>query len=333
MFISGKLGRRLLLVALGLVVLGLVFALGTILNPSAPGGDGVESVSSSYSGAPDAERSAVELGAPSSDEVKASDAAAAEQGSTPSDSKIIRTGSIDVRVDDVDESVTSVRAVARQFDAEISDLTIQSGNPDVRPLQGDSSTGYSGPATAYVTLRVAAEKLELLQREMAKLGTVTAQTSSANDVTEQYVDLSARMKNLKAEEARLRSFFGRTDKVSDLLDVERELARVRGEIEAMQAQIDYLDRQSARATLAVTLTEPGPIVGPGDDDWGFRDAVTRGVQGAVAVLTTLITGAIALAPIALAGALVWAVVMLIRRRRATTRENSAIDDEQDGDDA
>ena len=142
-----------------------------------------------------------------------------------------------------------------------------------------------------------------------------SQSVSASDVTEQYVDLSARLKNLKAEEVRLRTFLNQTDKVSELLQVERELARVRGEIESTQAQVDYLERQAAKATLVISLSEPGPVVRPQGDDWGFTAAITRGVQAAATLLTTLVSGLIALAPLALLGMAIWLVVRTIRKRR------------------
>jgi hypothetical protein len=171
------------------------------------------------------------------------------------------------------------------------------------------------PASATATLRVPAADLEALIADVSELGVVVTQTGSASDVTEQYIDLAARMKNLKAEEARLRSFFDRAEKVSELLAVETELARVRGDIEALQAQIDYLERQVAKATLTVSMSESGPIVRPESGDWGFVEAITLGIQAAARVLTTLITGLIAIAPLLLlAGLVVW-IVRAVRKRR------------------
>jgi hypothetical protein len=142
-------------------------------------------------------------------------------------------------------------------------------------------------------------------------------------VTQEHIDLSARLKNLRAQEARLRTFFNEATKVSELLAIENELARVRGEIEAMQAQLDYLDRQVARATLTVTLTEPGPVVRPSSGDWGFLDAITRGVQGAARVLTTLITVLIALAPVIVLALLAWLVFRAAKRRREGRTKHEA----------
>ena len=129
----------------------------------------------------------------------------------------------------------------------------------------------------------------------------------------------------------MRAFLAKTDKISDLLAVERELARVRGEIESMDAQLTYLKRQAARATLTVFLSEPGPVIQPAGDSWGLRDAITRGIQATIAMISTMIIVAIPLAFLAL---VVLAVVLPVRsalRRRSGKRAVAATD--PDADDA
>lgn len=251
-------------------------------------------------------------------DLKASDAVQSEEGVTGAGTAqpmVIRTAMLDMRVDEIEGSVKDVRAAAKRNQATIEQLTVTGGDTGPRPLEGAQSA-YPTPANATITLRVPADRLDALSRDVASLGTVITQSSSSDDVTQQYVDMAARLKNLKAEEARLRSFFDRARKVSDLLAVERELSRVRGEIEAMQAQVDYLKRQVARATLTVTMTEPGPVIQPSGTDWGFIEAVRRGVQAAAALLTTLLTVLIAVAPLALLVAAVWLLIRwLVRRRR------------------
>jgi hypothetical protein len=229
----------------------------------------------------------------------------------PVERMIIRNGTIEIRVKDVDEALPRLKSAAAAAGAEIADLSVSGGSG---PTPLGEMAGSAGPSYASVTLRVPAEKLDPLTTELAKLGTVTAQNESSSDVTEQAIDMDARLKNLRAEEDRLRTFLERANKVEDLLAVQRELSRVRGDIEAMQAQLTYLERQVARATLVVTLSEPSPVVGPESPWYGLREAFSQGVQGAIEVVKVMITVVIALMPLALLVALVvWAIVALVRR--------------------
>lgn len=249
------------------------------------------------------------------------ESAAQDVGANRSDSMVILTAGLDLRVDSVDDTLPKVRSTASAHGAEITELYVQGGEDP--QILGEVDSSYVSPASASVTLRVPSGELNALTEDLSELGDVQSQSASAQDVTEQHIDLEARLKNLKAEEARLRSFFERTDKVTELLQVESELSRVRGEIEAMQAQIDYLERQVARATLVLTISEPGPVVRPDSGSWGFVDAITRGIQGAAAVVRVLITGLIALTPMALLAVLLWLVVRAVRHRRNRHEPTSA----------
>lgn len=252
------------------------------------------------------------------------------------DRLVVRNGSMNIEVAALDPALDRLRAIAKANEAEVSDLSVFAGGGDTpRPVPLAEGDAYpTGPAQANATLRVPAEKLDALTKALGELGTVTSLTQSSSDVTEQAIDMEARLKNLRAQEAQLREFFNRATKVSDLLAIEQELARVRGEIESMDAQLTYLKRQAARATLVVSLSEPAPVVSPAGTDWGVRRAVTWGVRAAVAILTGILAIVIALAPLAV---IVLVFVYLIR---AWTRSRKArrveVADEvmpQPGDDA
>ncbi|MEO7587721.1 MAG: DUF4349 domain-containing protein, partial [Arachnia sp.] len=93
----------------------------------------------------------------------------------------------------------------------------------------------------------------------------------------------------------------------------------RGDIESLDAQVTYLERQAAMATVTVELTEPRAVVRPGGESWGFVDAVTTGIRGAAAMVTGLITFLIATAPLWILGGVAFLViraVLLHRRARA-----------------
>lgn len=232
------------------------------------------------------------------------------------DRLVIRMKTLRVEVKDVTASVESVRQTAKKFDGVITALQIASA-VDGPIYRYDEAVGtQSGALAGYVTVRVPVEDFEAFVTDISKLGTVRSQSESSDDVTQQHVDLSARLKNLRAEEVRLRDFFDAAKDVEDMLAVERELSRVRGEIESLDAQVSYLERQAAMATVTIELTEPSSIVSPGGDDWGFRDAVTAGIRGAAQVLKVLIVVLITVAPYALVGLLAFfGIRALVRARR------------------
>lgn len=262
----------------------------------------------------------------------------AEQSPAPANSSaanatkmVVTTAAMSVEVKDVAKAVETVRGLASAAGAEVADLKFTAGVDAENPVPLDSRGGASstqGPANAQIALRVPAAKLADVQHRVGALGKVTTQSSNQSDVTQQHVDMTARLANLRAEEAQLRSIMSRAGKISDLLEVERELARVRGDIESMQAQVAYLERQAAMSTLTISLSQPGPLVRPSASNWGFADAFTTGVQAAAEVARTLIMGVVALSPLILLGLAIWGVIWLVRRRRARSAEPS--DAEQAG---
>lgn len=238
---------------------------------------------------------------------------------------VVMTAAMALRVARLDEAVTSVRRIAAASGSQIANLSIYTGEPSPSPVplsEQDRTTQATGPGTADITLRIPADKLASVEKQVAALGTVLTQSIAEDDVTQEHIDLSARLKNLRAEEVRLRSFLNDATKVSEMLEVERELSRVRGEIESMQAQLTYLERQAAMATLTLTLSEPGSVVSPGSEGWGLADAVTRGVQTAASLVRAAITVIVALVPLMALVAIALIVRRFIRRRRNNGLEDA-----------
>lgn len=314
--------RHLIIAALSVAIFIAVVTLGYQLGYAPTSGE-KESASSSSADQAYPGRSGVATseskdlytsgGVPEDASVSAPDAS-----TVSAESYVIKNGQLSVRVKNANDAVKRLRAEITRFGAQITDLNVTEGyDGGVIPLEsGTSSSRSKGPVTAYVTIRVDADKLDALTEAAAGLGDVTTRSESAADVSEQAVDLEARLKNLRTEEDRLRSFLTRTNVVKDLLAVESELSRVRGEIEAMDAQLTYLKRQSAKATLTVTLSEPSDIVSPEGDDWGIRDAITKGVRDAVSLLTGGLALLIAMSPILVLALVGWLVARVIVKRRA-----------------
>ena len=249
---------------------------------------------------------------------------------------IVMTAAVSLRVKDVSATVEAVRKVAASAGAQVADLQYEAGGPETTGVQpeGDgppaspaSAVMGGSPPSAQITLRVPAAQLEQTERAVSALGEVTAQTSEASDVTAQHADMAARLRNLRAEESRLRTLFAHAGDVSDLLDVEQQLSSVRGDIESAQAQIAVIDNQVALSTLTVSLSQPGAIVRPASGvSWGISEAITRGIQSAVAVVQALIVGALTLAPLVALVLLAWGLVhaiLRLRKRRGATPSATA----------
>lgn len=321
--------RRLkgLVVRLLAIVTALVLVVGITAGCSAvdqlTGGTTADESTGSYSSASppivgyDASKGAVDGGATvaeSSDPAASGDVAS---NVPEADRLIIRNKTLRIEVDKVADAIDKIQAASKKSGGVITGMQVATDSGS--PIYRYSDTGSPSDGTAllgYVVVRVPADKFEAFVTEVSALGTVRYEAETSDDVTQQHVDLSARLENLRAEEKRLREFFTAAKDVKDMLAIEQELSRVRGEIESLDAQVKYLERQAAMATVTIDLNEPQPIVRPGGEDWGFGDAVTTGFRGAAGAIQLIIVVAITLAPFAaIAAVLFFAIRAVVRKRR------------------
>jgi hypothetical protein len=150
-------------------------------------------------------------------------------------------------------SLTIVAANYDETSAAIDRLAASRGGY-VQKLTSEAPTGASRELCA--TLRVPAKQLDGLLAELRKLGHVEEESRANDEVTDQYVDLQARLKSSHASEQRLLELLAtRTGKLEDVLDAERELARVREEIESMEGQRVLMEHRVDYATVEVQLRE------------------------------------------------------------------------------
>lgn len=186
---------------------------------------------------------------PQSDQVTTAGAAA-----EIAPSMLIRTGSASIEVDKLDPAILKVRQVASQLGGYIANSSIVGGRDQVR--------------SATLEVKIPAAKYDQAVGALAGIGKVESVNTSVEDVGEEFVDINARVANAKRLEERLVNLLAtRTGKLEDVLAVERELARVREEIERSEGRIRYLKTRAAISTLSVTVHEPMPILGqnPGDN--------------------------------------------------------------------
>ena len=159
----------------------------------------------------------------------------------------IRTADVSIEVDSLEPAVASVRQMATQFGGYIASTDISTGKAQLR--------------NARLEVKIPAQRFEESLSGLAPIGKLENVTVEAEDVGEQFVDVSARMDNSRRLERRLIDLLAtRTGKLKDVLDVERELARVREEIDRYEGRIRYLKAHAAMSTLSVYVHEPVPII-------------------------------------------------------------------------
>lgn len=218
------------------------------------------------------------------------------------DRKLIRTGDLQIRVKDVQEAVQRTDSIVHANGG----LTANS-----RFSQEDDSR-----RRADLMLRVPADALGKTVTALKTLGVTTSESSNQQDITKDYVDLETRLGVKEQELARLRELLAnRTGKLSDILEVEREITRVVTDIEQMKGERRYYDNQVAMSTLTLTLFEAGALrPAPG---MSIGIALRQSLQGLNTSAGLLIYFVTLLAPWIIAGILVRWLIHLWRRRRGS----------------
>ena len=210
--------------------------------------------------------------------------------------------------------------VPRDFDtarSEMERIVTAAGGFTGRIMVSDAQRGAR---SLHATLRIPTAKLGEALTALKALGHVTSESQDGEDVTQQSVDLDARLSNARASEVRLKEILDkRTGRLSDVLEVERELSRVRGEIEGMEAQRKSLDRRITYAELTIELQEERTAavdLGPLPVSTLFRNAFVDGWTALFGNLVALGLIVVELLPsVAALALLVGPSLWLVRRRR------------------
>jgi hypothetical protein len=156
--------------------------------------------------------------------------------------KLIRNATVELEIVSFDDGVQKITALANQERGYVATTS--------------SEKQANGKLRGQVVVKVLPENLDRFLQEIRGLGELKNQTLGTEDVTKAYFDTDARLKNAHVMEQRLIDMLKtKTGKVSDLLQVEKELARVREEIEKMQGELKYWDSQVQFATVTISLAE------------------------------------------------------------------------------
>ena len=191
---------------------------------------------------------------------------------------IARTVSISVVVKDFTAARANLDAILRRHHGYAANLT--------------ANTAENAPRSIEASLRVPAPELDAALADLKALGKVQQESQNGEEVTQQHADLVARLKNSRETEQRLRAILEqRTGKVKDVLEVEQEIARVRGEIEEMEAEQKNLEHRVDFATVNFSLAEEykAQLVPPAiSTGTRLHNALVEGYRGASETLLGIV---------------------------------------------
>lgn len=219
-----------------------------------------------------------------------------------SPSMLIRTGSASIEVAKLDPAIIAVRQLAARLGGYVANSSISGGRDQVR--------------SATLELKIPAVKYDQAVGDIGDIGKVESVNTTAEDVGEEYVDITARVTNSKRLEERLVTLLStRTGKLEDVLAVERELARVREEIERYEGRLRFLRTRAAVSTLSVTVHEPFPILGQRPGDNPIASALKQAWRNFVGFFAWLIASLGVVIPIGGLLAIGWYIFKRARTKR------------------
>lgn len=175
----------------------------------------------------------------------------------------------------------------------------------------DEINDYDGERTEHrVTVRIPAEKFDRFLATISESAvSMDSKKVSAKDVTEEYVDIEARIKTKKELEARYAQLLQRAGKVSEVLEIEKEMGNLRAEIESIEGRLRYLKSQVAFSTLTIVYYEKGYA------SFGFFTKFTEALANGWTYLQAFLIALVSLWPFFLLGIVGYYLLKRFRKRK------------------
>ncbi len=217
---------------------------------------------------------------------------------------IIKTGSLSLDIEKYDDAEVKILEIVKSQGGFVS--------------KSNNTVNASGSKSGTITVKVPADKFDLLVSEISKIGKVVNQNIQASDVTEEYVDLESRLKTQKELEQRLIKLLDeKAVKLSDVIEIEEKLASVRQKIESIEGKMKLLKSQSDLSTLTINVYEPSMLStsSGGGFFYELKQAIKKGLSGFTKVIAVLIVFIISVIPVLLLAYIVYRIIKLILKRR------------------
>jgi hypothetical protein len=233
--------------------------------------------------------------------------------------KIIKSASVTLQTTDYDKSLSSLKNLISQYGG-----FIQNSNELGTKISADDSSNRG----ATYTVRVPSDKLDTFLNSVGGIGTLVSKNIQGQDVSQNYFDTQARLKTLKAEEARILDILNKTGNMADLLAAEKQLTEVQTQIEQLTGELTQMDSLIDLSTVTISLAEVKQItLSPANNIGGqistaFSNSI-KALEGTginiMIVIVYILPFAFVLALIA---ALIVAIIKLKKKSRFTPRSKT-----------
>lgn len=236
--------------------------------------------------------------------IQSTDSRAMEAPAAVSDAdrRIMKNGGLSLKVDRLADAQDKISAIAQENGGSVFSSNISQTRTNIK--------------SGTITVKVPVANFEKAFGQIKGIAAlVIRETTSGNDVTEQYQDIETRIRNKQVEEEAYKNILATAQKVSDILEVTQALSRVRGEIESYQGQLKFMASQTEMSTINVSLTEDQEITIT--DSWRplqiAKDAVNSLVKMVQGFVNFLIVLVIAYIPVVILYLLVFGALFYIGR--------------------
>jgi hypothetical protein len=206
----------------------------------------------------------------------------------PSERKIIKNGSLSLVVKNVESALLTVSTITNSVGGFVESSSVN----EYETYRAYPEAAAPSAKHGYATIRVPSENFDGAMASLKGLAVrVENEQSNSSDVSAQYVDLEAQLKNYRAEEEQYQEIMERAEKIEDVLQVAVRLSDVRGRIERTQGQLNLLSRQVSMSTINVSLTpEANPI--QATEDWRPMSVLKESLKNTLAEAIDLTYGLI-----------------------------------------
>jgi hypothetical protein len=225
-------------------------------------------------------------------------------GELAADQKIIKTSRIALEVKNVTATLDPLKGIATAHGGYIGSLSV--------------NTRYGDRLYAVLTMRVPSHEFDSAITEIKALGSLTSESLSADDVTEEYLDLQARRTALASQLAQYNRIMEKAENVSEILEVQVQIERVQVEIDRIDGRLKYLDNRVDYGTITVSLEEPEPV--GGGEGFSIISVINEGIMGFLAVTAGLVIILISIIPLVILGAIVFVIYRWWKGRKGAIQK-------------